>query len=130
MSGRFSFSLAIAILALAGYAGFVSSAHASCGDYVVYRSMPAKHASTAALPARQPLKDNSPLRLPCPGPNCQRGSLPPLAPARLVTPPPSVELGCVASAHPNPQADLFCLLAELQLAYPSQLISLVYHPPR
>jgi hypothetical protein len=130
MSGRFSFSLAMALLTVVGWAGFVPSAQASCGDYVVYRSMPAKHGPTAALPAHRPVKNDSPTRLPCHGPHCERSSLPPLAPARLVTPPPSVELGCVASAQSIPQADLIGELAEPHLGYPTHLISPVYHPPR
>jgi hypothetical protein len=122
---------ALVALTLLGWCA-PSGARAGCGDYVVLDAHPALAAPAAHdTPAAVPQTRSTPMRLPvpCHGPTCSRGSLPPW---NAVPPSPThtEQWGQVGS---------FSLLAEQgrlarcclpETGQPQHCPSSIYHPPR
>jgi hypothetical protein len=104
---------------------------AGCGDYVIRgHGTPAN--DKVNLHQKNASENQSPMnehRMPCSGPYCNRGSLPPLEPVSIS---PNVHEEGALTLRIRIPADLdppYLLSVEVSLA-PSSWISSIYHPPR
>lgn len=102
-----------------------SPARATCGDYLV------GHAAHGTMPAKptQPSVPATPAEKPCQGPQCSRGSLPPLLPVTTIA--VSLEQwGCMDMTPAIP--DLEQVIRHLEDGVPrlKRRGAAIYHPPR
>jgi hypothetical protein len=116
---RWRFATA-ALLALAAVALLApAEARATCGDYVVLHPSAGEH--------QPPVPADSPL--PCSGPSCSEGSLPPLTP--LAPPAPAAEKwGCASPEAARGAPPLEGAVPDPTTPRPLHRGPSVYHPPR
>jgi hypothetical protein len=121
---------ALVALTLLGWCA-PATARAGCGDYVVLDAHPALAESAAhPTPAVAPTRP-TPLRLPvpCHGPTCGRGSLPPLNAVPPVAP-STDQWGEVGSCSMLPEPGEPAPWSLSALGHPRHRPTSIYHPPR
>ncbi len=145
---------ALAVAALLALSVLANSAQAGCGDYVFVRNAngklvrasdlmkdhgactgpncPGYHSSSAGLESISVSPTESPIKMPCNGPNCSSRSQWPAAPAAPVAPPSARESAALFLRVTSDDRESGALLSgaptnnELELRYPQA----IFHPPR
>lgn len=129
---RYSSGLFILLLGVLAWALAAPAAHASCGDYVVYRSkdnVDGHKAVPAHASLPTPRADHTTPPRPCNGPSCSKHSAPPLTPAPAV---PTVlpQWGCLLPTAATTTSDPLLAIDTVDASRPARLAANIFHPPR